>query len=154
MIANTTTAIAALILLVIVVGFIVYAVGNRTSARPELGSEIELAANRKPYYDDEVLEGKRLERVQFIGLLFLIVSVVGLPLYWILEPSRQAGALELSDNRAIGWGAELFEVTANGGFNCAGCHGGMKGGGGNAPTGRSPTCKRVRSKLSAGKRQR
>lgn len=133
MIANTTTAIAALILLVIVVGFIVYAVGNRNSARPELGSEIELAANRKPYYDDEVLEGKRLERVQFIGLLFLIVSVVGLPLYWILEPSRQAGALELSDNRAIGWGAELFEVTANGGFNCAGCHGGMKGGGGNAP---------------------
>ena len=132
MIAQSSTAIAGLILLVIVVGFIVYAVANRTAARPELGSEIELAANRKPYYDDEVLEGRRLERVQFIGLLFLVVSVVGLPIYWILEPSRQAGAQELSDNRAIGWGAELFEVTANGGFNCAGCHGGMKAGGGTA----------------------
>ena len=71
---------------------------------PELGSEIELAANRKPYYDDEVLEGKRLERFQFIGLLFLIVSVIGLPLYWILEPTRQEGALAYSDERAIEWG--------------------------------------------------
>jgi mono/diheme cytochrome c family protein len=132
MIAQSSTAIAGLILFVIVLGFIVYAVSNRTAARPELGSEIELAANRKPYYDDEELEGRRLERFQFIGLLFLVVSAVGLPVYWILEPSRQAGALEQSDTRAIGWGSELFEVTANGGFNCAGCHGGMKAGGGSA----------------------
>jgi len=27
----------------------------------------------------------------------------------------------------------LFETTANGGFNCAGCHGGLKANGGNAP---------------------
>ena len=130
MLASTTPAIAALILLVTVIGFIAYARGNRTAARPELGSEMELAANRTPYYDDEVLEGRRLERVQFIGLLFLVVSVVGLPLYWVLEPSRQAGATQYSKDRAIGWGRTLFEPTANGGFNCAGCHGGMKATGG------------------------
>ncbi|MEO6124451.1 MAG: cytochrome c [Ilumatobacteraceae bacterium] len=130
MLAISTTPMAFIILLVIAVGFIVYAISNRKASSPELGSEIELAANRKPYYDDEVLEGRRLERVQFIGLLFLIVSVVGLPLYWILEPSRQAGAQEHSDNRAIGWGKELFAPTSEGGFNCAGCHGGMTGSGG------------------------
>ncbi len=130
MIAGTTTTFAYIILLVIVLGFILYVFSNRKSSGPELGSEIELAANRKPYYDDEILEGRRLERVQFIGLLFLLVSVVGLPLYWVLEPSRQAGAQEYDRERAIEWGRELFAPTSEGGFNCAGCHGGMTGQGG------------------------
>jgi hypothetical protein len=41
----------------------------------------------------------------------------------------------------------LFDVTANGGFNCAGCHGGMKATGGNAPVLRhsqSPTRRPVK----------
>ncbi len=130
MLANNSTVIAYIILLVFVAGFVVYSFSNRKSSGPELGSEIELAANRKPYYDDEVLEGRRLERVQFIGLLFLLVSVVGLPLYWVLEPSRQAGAQDFDQERAIGWGKDLFAPTSEGGFNCSGCHGGMKGEGG------------------------
>ena len=80
---------------------------NSRSARKEVGSEIELAANRKPYYDDEVLEGKRLERVQLIGVLLLVVIVIGLPLYWVLEPSRQAGATEGIEKRLAGWGEGL-----------------------------------------------
>jgi mono/diheme cytochrome c family protein len=130
MLASSNLAIAYILLAVLVIGFIVYAVASRTEARPELGSEIELAANRKPYFDDETLEGRRLERVQFIGLLFLVVSVIGLPLYWVLEPARQKGAEAFSEERAIGWGEELFRPTSEGGFNCAGCHGGMKGTGG------------------------
>ena len=51
--------------------------------RAELGSEVELAPNRKPYYDDETLEGKRLERVQLFGVLLLALIVVILPLYWV-----------------------------------------------------------------------
>ncbi|CAB4885503.1 unannotated protein [freshwater metagenome] len=130
MLASTTTNVAYLLLFVILIGWIIYAMSNRKMVRPELGSEIELAANRKPYYDDEVLEGRRLERVQFIGLLFLVVSVIGLPLYWILEPGRQVGAKEYSVERATNWGSELFAPTAKGGFNCAGCHGGMTATGG------------------------
>ena len=41
----------------------------------ELGSEIELAPNRKPYYDDEDAGGPRLELVQLIGVLLLVVIV-------------------------------------------------------------------------------
>jgi mono/diheme cytochrome c family protein len=133
MLALATTSIAWVILAIVVVGWIVYALLNAGSARKEVGSEIELAANRKPYYDDEVLEGRRLERVQLYGVLLLVVIVIGLPLYWVLEPSRQAGAQEGLEKRLAGWGAGLFAPTADGGFNCAGCHGGMTAGGGVAP---------------------
>jgi len=57
-----------------------------------------------------------------------------LPLYWVLEPGRQAGAVSGKEDRFVRWGSGLFETTANGGFNCAGCHGGMKAVGGQAPT--------------------
>ena len=100
MIGLASTSIAWIIVLTLVIGWIVYAMFNARSARNELGSEIELAANRKPYYDDEELEGQRLELVQFIGVLLLIVIVIGLPLYWVFEPSRQAGAKEAADQPA------------------------------------------------------
>ena len=134
MLATTTTSLAYLIFAITAVGWIVYFVLNKSSARAELGSEIELAPNRKPYYDDETLEGPRLERMQMLGVLLLAVSVIGLPLYWIFEPDRQAGATVHRREEFERWGADLFDVTANGGFNCAGCHGGMKAGGGQAPT--------------------
>ena len=120
---------------VVVVGWIVYALLNAGSARKEVGSEIELAANRKPYYDDEVLEGRRLERVQLYGVLLLVVIVIGLPLYWILEPDRQAGAREGMENRLAHWGSLIFAPTGDNpsAFNCAGCHGGMNATGGVAP---------------------
>src|SRR5436190_23806703 len=132
MLALATTAIAWVIFAITLIGWVVYYFANRRSAQPELGSEIELAPNRKPYYDDEILEGKRLERVQLLGVLLLVVLVVGLPLYWVFEPQRQAGAVEQKEDTFVGWGAELFATTAEGGFNCAGCHG-AKGGGGQAP---------------------
>jgi mono/diheme cytochrome c family protein len=127
------TSIAWFLVLVLFIGWLVYAVFNAKAARKELGSELELAPNRKPYFDDEELEGRRLELVQFLGVLLLIVIVIGLPLYWVFEPSRQAGAREAADRQLAGWGAELFAPTADGGFNCAGCHGGMNATGGNAP---------------------
>lgn len=132
MIALTSTSIAWLLFAFILVGWIVYAFLNLRQSRDELGSEIELAANRKPYYDDETLEGPRLTRVLGLGVALLAVIVVGLPLYWILEPSRQAGAQDAKEEQFIEWGATLFAPTAEGGFNCAGCHGGMGATGGSA----------------------
>ncbi len=133
MVALTTTNLAVLAFAIICIGWVAYAIFNVVGGRKEVGSEVELAPNRKPYYDDEVLEGRRLERVQLYGVLLLVVIVVGLPLYWVLEPSRQAGAKEGWDNRFASWGSQLFAPTAEGGFNCAGCHGGMAAVGGEAP---------------------
>ena len=118
-----------------VVGFIIYAVVNRRPARKELGSEIELAPNRKPYYDDEELEGKRLERVparrraaarrhrrsacRSTGCSSRPARPA--PRSRPRQPLRRRGATSCS------------RPTADGGFNCAGCHGGMNATGGNAP---------------------
>ena len=133
MVALTTTTIGVIGLVIIVAGWIIYGLFNVVAGRKEAGSEIELAANLKPYYDDETLEGPRLERVQFWGVVLLAVIVIALPLYWVFEPSRQAGAQEKWDARFASWGSQLFAPTAEGGFNCAGCHGGMQAVGGEAP---------------------
>lgn len=133
MIALTSTSIAWLLFAIILGGWAVYAVLNLRQAHDELGSEVEMAANRKKYYEDEELEGPRLTRVLGIGVILLVIIVVGLPLYWILEPARLAGAQDAKEEQFIEWGSSLFAPTADGGFNCAGCHGGMNGGGGAAP---------------------
>src|SRR5215212_5924289 len=104
----------------VVVGWALYLLANVRRAKPEVGSEIELAANRKQYLDDEQLEGPRLDQVLRWGLISLTIVGVGLPLYWLAEPGRQSGAA-------------LFAPTDQGGFNCAGCHGGAQGLGGQVP---------------------
>jgi mono/diheme cytochrome c family protein len=131
--ALASTSVAYVIFLLILVGWIVYYFTNRRAARSELGSEALTAPNRKPYYDDEMLEGKRLERFQFFGVVMLAVLVIAMPLYWVLEPAREKGATAHVNQRFVNWGEQLFQTTANGGFNCAGCHGGLKATGGNAP---------------------
>lgn len=133
MIALTSTSIAWLLFAIILGGWSVYAFLNIRQSRDELGSEVELAANRKKYYEDEELEGPRLTRVLGIGVILLVIMVVGLPLYWVLEPARLVGAQEAKEEIFIEWGEGLFAPTADGGFNCAGCHGGMNAGGGAAP---------------------
>jgi len=130
MIAATSRNIGLLILLISIGGWVLYGIFNFRKGRNEIGSEQTLAANRKPYYDDETLEGPRLERVQLLGLVCLAIITVALPLYWILEPQRQAGANFGFEKRFVKWGSQLFAPTADGGYNCAGCHGGMKGTGG------------------------
>lgn len=132
MIALTTTSIAWFLFAVILLGWLVYLFFNIRRSRDELGSEIELAPNRKPYYDDDVLEGRRLDRVLGLGVAMLAITVVALPIYWVLEPDRQAGATKAKEEQFVEWGALLFAPTGSNisAFNCAGCHGGMKATGG------------------------
>jgi mono/diheme cytochrome c family protein len=126
-------SVALIVLLVLGIGWVAYLITSTRKAKPEVGSELELAPNRKPYLDDEALEGPRLERALLWGVLSLMVIGIGLPLYWLVEPNRQEGAVEFFDGRFAGvtyaahqpfGGGALFKGTAEGGFNCAGCHGG------------------------------
>lgn len=131
--ATTQQAIALVVFLGVAIGWLAFMVATNRKAKPEVGAELELAANRKPYLDDEALEGPRLERVLLWGVLSLMVIGVGLPLYWVTEPNRQDGAKEYFADRGAGTtyhhgqpvgGGALFSPTAENGFNCAGCHGG------------------------------
>lgn len=121
--ASTVKSIGGVIAAITVIGFVWYALVNIRVGRDEIGSEIELAPNRKPYYDDEGLEGPRLTRALSTGLVLLAVVAVGLPLYWLNEPGRQTGAVEMFDRTFVNRGAALFAPTAEGGYDCAGCHG-------------------------------
>lgn len=130
--ASTVKSIGAVIAVLTTIGFVWYAAANIRAGRGEVASEIELAPNRKPYYDDEGLEGPRLTRALSTGFLLLGIVAIGLPLYWLNEPSRQDGAVQNFDRTFVSRGAKLFAPTADGGYNCAGCHG-TEGVGGSAP---------------------
>ncbi|HZQ26716.1 MAG TPA: cytochrome c [Acidimicrobiales bacterium] len=117
--------------LVVVAVYFVLHLRRRESPPP--GSEIELAPNRKPYLSDEELEGPRLERAQLFVLAMMAIIAIGLPIYWLREPGRQAGAINGFAHRAEERGFELFQPadsTVHGAhFGCATCHG-PKGEGG------------------------
>lgn len=117
--ASTVEAIGTVIALVAVAGFVVYAAFNIRAGREEVGSEIELAANLKPYLDDDELETKKLDRTLTFGLAMLAVVGIGLPAYWLAEPGRIDGAIEEFDRVFVSRGEELYTEGAQ----CNACHG-------------------------------
>ena len=127
MIALMTTqrSVAYVIAAVIFVGGAAYALAQMRKGKAELGSEIELAPNRKRYFEDEELEGKRLNIALWACLGLLMIVTLTLPLYWLAEPGRQDGAAE----HAI----ELFqhrgETLYVEGAQCVNCHGAAGAGG-------------------------
>src|SRR5215217_467713 len=92
--APALKAIGVVIAVLVSLGSITYLVFYALRSRKEVGSEIELAPNRKPYHDDEALEGPVLDRALTWGLILLAIIGLGLPLYWLNEPGRQAGAID------------------------------------------------------------
>lgn len=117
--------------------FIVVQLRNRRRDEPP-GAELELAPNRKPYHDDETLEGRVLERSQLLGFGFLVIIAVGLSLYWAHEPARAKAHKVGFEVRSAHRGFLMFQPADSpipshnvGHFGCATCHG-SKGQGGAA----------------------
>jgi mono/diheme cytochrome c family protein len=124
---STVQAVGAVIFVLALLGMVVYLLVNLRSGHEEIGSEVELAPNRKPYYDDDVLETTKLNRTLASGVALLGVVAVGLPLYWLNEPGRQNGAVDNMLGQFEGRGLELYEN----GSQCVNCHG-PEGSGGQA----------------------
>lgn len=129
---STQTSIGLVILFFSFVIAITFGLVNLRQGRKEVGSEIELAPNRKPYLTDGELEGRKLDRTLSFGLVGLFVLGIGLPLYWLQEPSRQEGAAERISDEFVSRGKAMYATTEEGGYNCAFCHG-PDGGGGATP---------------------
>lgn len=112
-----------------IVGLVVYVALQLKGSGEPPGAEIELAPNRRPYFEDEDMEGRRLDSSLGWALLLLIVTGIGLPLYWLNEPSRMSGAIAAFDEEAAGRGFHLFSAgPTEGGHNignyaCESCHG-------------------------------
>ncbi len=128
---NTEQKLGIAIAVLLVLGWAAYGIAHlRRAEAPEPGAEVELAPNRKPYLDDDSLEGWRLTRAQMSAFAMLVVIGVRLPAYWLREPSRQEGAHRGFDERAAERGFILFQPNDSpvpagnvGKFGCGGCHG-------------------------------
>jgi mono/diheme cytochrome c family protein len=117
--ASTVTTVGAVIVVVLLAGMVVYIAANIRAGRHEVGSEIELAPNRKPYLSDEELETTKLDRTLRWALVLLIIIAVGLPLYWLAEPSRMSGAEENFLATFESRGEQIYVE----GSQCQNCHG-------------------------------
>lgn len=117
--ASAQKSIGYVIAVILLLAFAAAIVVNMRKGRAEVGSEVELAPNRKPYMDDDELETKKLDRTLGLGLVALGVIALALPLYWLAEPGRQDDMVKHFEDVAISRGEELYVVGAQ----CAGCHG-------------------------------
>ena len=120
---SATRSIGIVIFVIIGIGFALYVLFNLLDSKDEAGSELELAANRKPYFSDDVLETKKLDWSLLSGLALLSVIGLALPLYWLGEPGRQEGLVENTIELWTEDGAESYEES------CSSCHGGGGAGG-------------------------
>ena len=59
---TTQRSIGLLVLVIVALGGVAYLVIQARKGRQEIGSEIELAANRQPYLDNDELETTTPER--------------------------------------------------------------------------------------------
>ncbi len=99
------------------------------------GAELEVAPNRKRYFDDEAMEGPRLTKYLWWAFAMLAIVAVGLPVYWLREPFRQRGAgfdrgTAWFEEEAITRGKEAFQASPGNPptprephYGCETCHG-------------------------------
>jgi mono/diheme cytochrome c family protein len=88
----------------------------------------KLPANIKPYLTDEELEERKVVRTGVLGLFTAVALAVIMALYWIFIPRIEASFSDKYRNESVARGKVYFATTAEGGFNCAGCHGAGFGG--------------------------
>ncbi len=128
MLATNFRAIGLTVAAVVAIGFVAFWVRNILASRGELGSEIELAPNRREYLSDEELEGTKLDKSLSFALVLLSILALILPFYWIAEPGRQDGAIAAYNRSFESRGNDSYTEGAQ----CVNCHAGG-GVGGNAP---------------------
>ena len=93
--------------------------------------------NLEPFLNDEEMEGRKLERVLGLSLIAVLIMAVSIPLYFLVEPSREKSAEDDFDERAVERGAVLFANEQSEHYDptrsllCADCHG-VDGSGGSA----------------------
>ena len=92
-------------------------------------------ANLTPYYDDETMEGPKLERFLGAAVIFSAILAAALPAYWLLEPSRQTKMNRDFLKASIERGRLRFAVAGTVppsevlNLECARCHGAKAEGG-------------------------
>jgi len=130
LLATTQQHLAVAFVVALTLGWALFLLLSVKKSGEVIGDEAATAPNRRPYFDDEALEGPRLERAQKGALALLLVIVFAMPMYWLREPGRQKHAIVGFDQRSAHRGFVLFQPTNSavpegntGHFGCGGCHG-------------------------------
>jgi mono/diheme cytochrome c family protein len=121
----------SILFLVNAVALLVFAAMAVVAARRK---KPEPPANLTEYYDDQTLEGPKLERFLGAAVLFSAVLAASLPIYWLLEPTRMSGMDSdfLADSEERGkerFGREAVPGSEILPLECARCHGDKAEGG-------------------------
>ncbi len=126
--------LALVVVLILSVGWLIY-LWNTAKRTYTPGAELEVAPNRKQYYDDDGMEGPRLTRYLWWAFAMLAILAVGLPAYWLREPFRQEGAgfdrgTAYFAHKEVERGRQLFQASPGNPptprephFGCENCHG-------------------------------
>ena len=91
--------------------------------------------NMVEYYDDETMEGPKLEKYLGAAVIFSAILAASLPAYWLLEPTRQEKMSEFFLEDSAERGRQRFAMVGSVPateilqLECARCHG-AKGEGG------------------------
>lgn len=128
--ASTQAKLGVAFVVILILGWAVFLFLSVSKSGEAPGDEAATAPNRRPYFDDEKMEGPRLESAQKAAVGLLLVIVFGMPIYWLKEPGRQTNAVKGFDERAAHRGFVLFQPADSaipegniGHFACGGCHG-------------------------------
>lgn len=130
LLAATQAKLGVAFVVILVLGWAVFLFLSVYKSTEIPGDEAATAPNRRPYFDDEKMEGPRLENAQKAAVGLLLVIVFGMPIYWLKEPARQTNAIKGFSERSAHRGFVLFQPADSsvpegniGHFACGGCHG-------------------------------
>lgn len=134
--------IAAIVLVPAILLWVVLLVRSGRPGKPSVALGIPQAM--RPAAPDEVLEGPRLQRIQFGWVLATLATAAFIPIYWLPEAQRQESYVERFGEEATHRGQLIFgappplpedasaqefkeaERALALGQGCAGCHGGAE----------------------------
>ncbi len=89
----------------------------------------DVPSNLRPGMPNDELEGPRLDRALTWSLIFAAFVAISMPVYFLGETDRQQGFVEQFAEESLDRGEAAAAPTADGGLDCAGCHGpGLSGG--------------------------
>lgn len=144
-----TSDVALVVLIVLVPAALMWAIFLARSGRPGKTKKPRLGIPPalRPAEPDDILEGRRLERIQVGGLLSVLVAAAFIPIYWLPESERQQRYVDRFHEQSLHRGEAIYnpppvleedtdavafrelEEGIQLGQNCAFCHGGEAQGG-------------------------
>jgi mono/diheme cytochrome c family protein len=97
-------------LVLIVPALLLWGLFLARSGRPKSPAKtLGIPQAMRPGSPDDVLEGKRLQRIQAAGLLATVATALFIPMYWLPEADRQESFQERFDEESVERGRLIFQ---------------------------------------------